>query len=379
LKRIHLFKAGTHTAMSGQTLDFSEEELRRAAQVYDPARHEAPIVIGHPQTNAPAWGWVQQLDYADGELCATPHEVDEQFAELVKGGKFKKVSASWYLPDAPNNPVPGSLYLRHIGFLGAQPPAVKGLKPVEFADAEGTVEFSAALNDSWLAGMFQRLRDWLISKEGLEQADQVIPQWQIDSVKEMALRDELQGADSVINDLATGQPIQTSFSDPTKGTSMSKTVEQLERELQEERARREAAEAASAQFAERERKARREAVHADNEAFADRLVAQAKLAPAGKGVIVALLDAVAAPDAVVEFGEGDAKKSLASAFKELLEGASPVVDFGEHATRGNASGAGALDPVALGKKAADYVEEQRARGVTVTVQDAIAHVSKQAD
>ncbi len=51
---------------------------------------------------------------------------------MVKAGRFKSRSASFYHPDNPNNPKPGVYYLRHVGFLGAQPPAVKGLKAVEF-------------------------------------------------------------------------------------------------------------------------------------------------------------------------------------------------------------------------------------------------------
>lgn len=31
------------------------------------------------------------------------------------------------------NPKPDTYHLRHVGLLGAEPPAVKGLRPVEFA------------------------------------------------------------------------------------------------------------------------------------------------------------------------------------------------------------------------------------------------------
>ncbi len=61
---------------------------------------------------------------------------------MVASGKFKKVSAAFYLPDSPNNPHKGVLSLRHVGFLGAMPPAVKGLKQVEFAEDDDFVVFS---------------------------------------------------------------------------------------------------------------------------------------------------------------------------------------------------------------------------------------------
>ncbi len=141
-KTLHIFRPGRQTAMNGLTLEFSESDLAASAAAYDPAKHEAPIVIGHPKHDAPAYGWVKSLATAEDGLQAEPHQVDAAFAELVEAGRYKKISASFYLPDAPNNPVPGVYYLRHVGFLGAQPPAVKGLKAAEFADAEdGVVEF----------------------------------------------------------------------------------------------------------------------------------------------------------------------------------------------------------------------------------------------
>ncbi|MDL7720683.1 peptidase, partial [Escherichia coli] len=96
-----------------------------------------------PRTEDPAWGWVKALSLSGVDLMAEPAQLDPQFAEMVTDGRFKKVSASFYLPDSPSNPKPGVLYLRHVGFLGAQPPSVKGLKQVSFSEQEeGVVEFA---------------------------------------------------------------------------------------------------------------------------------------------------------------------------------------------------------------------------------------------
>ena len=86
---------------------------------------------------------------------------------MVRAGRFKKVSASFYTPDSPHNPVPGVYYLRHVGFLGAQPPAVKGLAPVpvNFAEGdteEGCVSFDFAESPGllrWLADLFRGFGD----------------------------------------------------------------------------------------------------------------------------------------------------------------------------------------------------------------------------
>jgi hypothetical protein len=151
---IEIFRPGRHTAMDGRQIAFSESDLAAAAAAYDPALHEAPIVVGHPRTDAPAYGWVEGLATGKGGgLEAMPRQVDPAFAELVRAGRFKHVSASFYLPDSPANPKPGAYYLRHVGFLGAQPPAVKGLRPAEFAEAEGVVEYS----DAWVLSAIARL------------------------------------------------------------------------------------------------------------------------------------------------------------------------------------------------------------------------------
>lgn len=57
-------------------------------------------------------------------------QVDPAFAEIVEAGRYKKRSASFYL--GADGQVAG---LRHVGFLGAFPPDVKGLKDVQFDDA----------------------------------------------------------------------------------------------------------------------------------------------------------------------------------------------------------------------------------------------------
>ncbi len=142
---LHIFKPGRHTAMSGAVLEFFASDLAASADAYDPAKFEAPLVVGHPRLDAPAYGWVSRLSAGVDGLDAETHQVDAAFAELVGEGRYKKISASFFMPDAPGNPVPGVYYLRHVGFLGAVAPAVTGLRTPEFsADEAGieTIEFS---------------------------------------------------------------------------------------------------------------------------------------------------------------------------------------------------------------------------------------------
>jgi len=138
MPRLPLATPGTFTDQNGITVKFSEADLVASATAYDPAKHEAPVVIGHPQHTAPAYGWVQSLEFGEAGLVATAHNTVAEFAELVSG-PFKKRSARFYTPTSPRNPVPGVYYLRDVGLLGAQPPAIKGLADVSFAEDESDV------------------------------------------------------------------------------------------------------------------------------------------------------------------------------------------------------------------------------------------------
>ena len=191
MQRIHIFKPGKHTSAGGTSLEFQESDLQAAVNAYDPAIHEAPIVVGHPKDNGPAYGWVGALEYDDKGVHALPRQVQEDFQEQVQAGRYKKVSASFYLPDAPGNPAPGSLYLRHVGFLGAAPPAIKGLEPVQFSDTEeGVVEFNEIAN-TVMGETLSRLREWIIDKFSRDEADNVIPKSAIEEL-ELATKIEQQ-------------------------------------------------------------------------------------------------------------------------------------------------------------------------------------------
>lgn len=124
MKWFAIFKTGKHIDSASNEKEWTEADLDNIVNSYDPKKHEAPIVIGHPKTNAPAYGWVEKLKRVGDTLYALPKQLANEFVEMVNKGLFKKRSISLY-PDGT---------LRHIGFLGAQPPAVKGLPDVEFKE-----------------------------------------------------------------------------------------------------------------------------------------------------------------------------------------------------------------------------------------------------
>lgn len=315
MKPIHIFKSGQHTAMGGGSFDFSESDLAATVKAYDPTLHEAPLVIGHPKHDAPAGGWVKSLSLAGHGLVAEPQQVDAEFAELVAQGKFKKISASFYQPDAANNPVPGVYYLRHVGFLGAQPPAVKGLRPVDLAEGEeGVLEFGD-LGDSVSAGIFRKLREWLISQFGQAVADQVVPNWDVDNLLAESRRED--GPAAFSEPARKPTPEETTVTEDEKNAITTENA-QLKARL----AKREKADIEAAQTA----------LHAKNVEYAEQLVA-AGMKPVHVAAIVAALDYAEGGEKPLEFGEDDEREPLAEGLKKVFNTLTGSVSFSEQATK----------------------------------------------
>ncbi|ECN6755369.1 peptidase [Salmonella enterica subsp. enterica serovar Newport] len=330
---IHIFRAGTHTDMHGRRINFSDADLNEIAQNYNPALHEAPIVVGHPKTDAPSYAWVSGIKKDRDGLKAEPRDIDPQFAELVKNRRYSKVSASFYCPESPGNPTPGKYYLRHVGFLGAQPPAIKGLKQVSFAeDEEGVVEF-ADWSLQTTASLFSRIRDFFISQFGLEKADSVVPDYMIDSLRDDAARTATTDATPAFSD-PVGIPAEDAIQPvaekpaPTlpEDTAVDKELQvKLEQENADLKRQLDERNKAEAQRVATER-------HNANVAFADSLVSDARLTPAGKGLVVAVLDALGDGESPVSFSENGSEQPLVEAFKAQMQKARPLLDFGEVAT-----------------------------------------------
>lgn len=312
--------------MNGEALSFGEAELQATAGAYDPALHEAPIVVGHPQADAPAYGWIAGLAFADGKLTATPSQIAPEFAELVGAGRFKKVSASFYKPDAAANPKPGAFYLRHVGFLGAQPPAVKGLKPIEFADGEDgtvTVEFGDYIDRS-MARVLRRLRDFIIEKFSLEDADEALPSWEVESIQEEALQPEP----------AKPEPAFAEPAKPSKEDSVTdKELADREAALKE---REEKAVKDAAEFAEREKKqaaAERKLAEGDAGIFLDGLTAEGRFPPGHRDAMASFMAGLDDAGDALEFGEGEdgkpVKLSQRGYVKAFLKSMPKQIEFAE--------------------------------------------------
>lgn len=303
---IEIFRAGRHIDDAGNAHEFSEADVAAMAAGYSPSLREAPLTVGHPASNLPAYGWVKGLAAADGVLTMNPHQVEPAFAEMVQAGRFKKRSASFYPPGSPNNPAPGRWYLRHVAFLGAQPPAVAGLRDIQFSAVERH-DFAVSFSEA------------------------VFPQ---STHQEPPMDEEMKSR------LAQAE------ADAAAAKAAQATAE----------AAAEAANAQLAQFAEQQRQDR----HAGHVSFAETQVKAGKLLPKDKETAVAILDQLA-ETVPVEFSEGGAAKKVAPAewLKGLIAGAKPVVSFGEFApgsVAGEESTRG-LSDAELDKRAKAYAQQ----------------------
>ncbi|WDF73490.1 hypothetical protein [Novosphingobium sp. KACC 22771] len=258
---IRIARVGTFTSNEGVKVSFGAKELAAAASAYDPASDPAPLVVGHPKIDAPAYGWVSGLAMDGDVLVATPDKIEPSFAELVRKGSYPKVSAQFYTPDHPGNPKPGNWYLKHIGFLGAHAPGIKGL---------GTVQFAAGDDEGALTFDFPTDGD---------------------------------------NDVT--KITEASFAE------RSAALDARDAELK-------AREAEIAAREKEDAKRAADARHTEHVSFAEGLVSSAKLAPAAKGLVVGLLDHFEAT-AVVSFGEAgdmapaDAFRKLLDTAKPLID------------------------------------------------------------
>lgn len=361
---LKIFRAGTHTTADGREITFSDTDLAAAVAAYDPAVHEAPLVIGHPKDNAPAWGWVETLGATDGVMVAGPRQVDPEFAELVKAGRFKKISASFYTPDSKLNPKPGAYYLRHVGFLGAQPPSLKGLGDAQFsgrAEDGDVVEFSSAWRE---AGFWRGLRDWLLAKFGEEDADRVVPSWAVSDLERAAVAEEISewGSEGAAPAFTEQKKPETPAEDP----EMASFAER-EKAMKERLA---ALDEKVKAITEREVKVARVEV----ESFCEQLVKEGKVLPRDREGLVELL--AATPATELEFAEGDAAAKVKAPANTWLRGflsRLPVqVDFSERAPAGDVP---KDNPVELAEAARQYQAEQEKLGNKVRTSDAVRVVA----
>ncbi|KIC38152.1 hypothetical protein RA27_20520 [Ruegeria sp. ANG-R] len=304
-RKVEVFRPGTFRAMNGQEYAFTEADVAAMASGYDPDAAPAPVVVGHPKHDDPAFGWVQGFEVNEsGTLVAELDRLAPEFVSAVEEGRYRKVSMKFFSPDASNNPVPGSYYPRHLGFLGGAAPAVSGLTPVEFAESgdDELVEVAFSLPDvaESSGSLFRRIREFFIEKYGLDAANEAVPEYHIRWIEQAGDEPE---------------SVNPGFSQPEpKETSMPGDPKDLV--------------AREANLAKRERALR----HNVSVAFADDLIAKGKLLPVQRDGVAALLDELGGlTETEISFSDDGTDKTTnpSDLLKDILNAQPEIVPQGE--------------------------------------------------
>jgi hypothetical protein len=329
---IPIFRGGQQTDSLGRKHD-GDQLIDRAVASFDAGRHEPPVCIGHPADNAPAWGWVEGLKKLPQQggafLMAKFRQVQPAFADMVKNGLFKKRSAAFY-PD-------GSL--RHVAFLGAAPPAVKGLADVAFTEETGSV---------------------------FEFTDQPINREKEDSI--MTFKEKLI---AVFNEIVGKLPDDGTAAAPAPAGKTFTEADLAERiRTAPEEGARTQREKLTARFAERDRKTRLAARRQEIDSWCGAQVKEGRLTPAlVKFGIPEMLLAFAEREDVIEFSETKEKATLYERFKAMIEKEMPkVVTFREVAGRDKDVGGADAKEATIAK----FMESNKG----VSYKDAVLAVSK---
>ena len=205
---------------------------------------------------------------------------------MLAKGRFKKRSASFYPPEHPNNPTPGKWHLRHVAFLGAQPPAVKGLR-----------DFKDGAPDLLVLNFSESTDTPTTTPKEITMSD---------AEKLAALQTQLAEKNAA---LAAAQ---------TEITAAKNAADAAERQAQS------FAEAAARQQA------------AEILSFAESQVQAGRVLPKDKSLLCAAMAMVAKSEKPFEFSEGTTKTEHDSAqvstwLRGLVERSAPEVQFGEFA------------------------------------------------
>lgn len=375
---IEVFRAGTHKDSKGRECSFTTGDLDQI--IANTATEPAPAVLGHPKHDAPAYAWTAGMKREGDVLFAKFGDINPAFESGVATGAYRNRSVSIYKDDA------AGWKLRHVGWLGAEPPAITGLKPVEFSAGVDAHEFSSGddMQVAWaltdISGAFRRLRDWLIGDKGLDVADQVLPDYQVTSIADSAQRVRQSAVDELN---AEASPAPTLFTAPTpastKDIPMSFTQADLDRVAAETAARVKAE--TEAQFSA----AQAELTRLQSEQQRTRITHQVEgwkakglVTPAESTGLVEFMASIETADAAqFEFsaaGGAAAKKTPAEWFAEFMAARKPVVTLGHRQEGDPMPVLDKANPRAIADAAVEFQAAEAKSGRTVSVEAAVAHV-----
>ena len=125
---LEAFYVGEHTDATGNTLTWTREDLQGIADRYtshvSSGGSYAPVVLGHPRDDSPAYGVIKGVELR-GDSMWFQVALSDAIKESVERGEYTERSV-WFERVAD-----GEWRIRHLGFLGGTPPALKNLSQGE--------------------------------------------------------------------------------------------------------------------------------------------------------------------------------------------------------------------------------------------------------
>lgn len=351
-----IFRAGKHTDSKGNTAEFSAADLQSVVNNFKPKT--APLVIGHPDQNDPAWGWAAELKIEGDKLFARADDVATDFANAVESKRFPNRSVR--LVKTANG-----YELGHIGFLGAKPPAVGGMQwQFNASDAEA-VSFEFALDDqiksltidtsNAVVVLFRKLKAFFIERHGAETADNMLPDWQIDSLSgQVAI-----AAEEMWKERSAASQNEFNAALNAKDIELQKTQTELEQLRKEQKAVSFAASLKDAQ----------QFVAELNSGSAPRLTKTDGVAD--------FLAHLSSQDATFDFAAADGttqQSNQAAWFKDFLKSLPEQTTLTQPFDK---SSQVTLDAPAMAKLASDYQQSQAAQGICISLSSAMEHIKQQ--
>ncbi len=390
---IEVFRAGEQTDSGGNTRTWTHGDLDQ--MVANHTVETAPIVVGHPKSDAPAYGWTEKLKRVGDVLFAKFEQVEPQFEKMVSDGRFKKRSVAVHKDK-------NGYYIRHIGWLGAARPAVEGLKPAQFAATDDDIE-SFEFESDWvtpslLSRFFRLFREMTIADKGLDKANQIMPEYMIDEANNQA--DALRNPPEQ-DPAFTGHPyshpsLQTNTEgdgDMPKSGDQEKTFTQADLDQAVADAEKRGSESAQSDFSSENTELKdklaaekSERLSGEHQAFIDKAIDAGQLTPAlAEGAPEFMLALSLADEDNQEFeftaGEGDKqetkKVSLHKWYSNFIAKLGKQINLGEsHEFKdGDGNIVDLNDPLAIERAAKEYISAEAGKGHTVNIVTAVNHVS----
>lgn len=369
-----VFKAGTQTDAKGVTHSFSDADLNSVVANFKPK--SAPLVIGHPKMDDPAWGWASELKAVGGSLFAKAEDVCAEFAQAVESKRYPNRSVRLEKTD-------NGYKLAHIGYLGGKPPAVEGLA-WQFNQADDadtlTLEFAAGDIDNislrtsnTLTRLMGNLRSFLTDRFGSEAADKVVPDYESEWLKEETIIAEHERAK--VNsgegaEFSKGDAINNSNATPP--THEDNAMDEKERKALQDQIDAANAKNAQLEYAQRVAAANTFINTEVNGGKAPRLTNTE-----GVAEFMAKLDD---GDTTFEFAAADGKSQElkpAAWFEGFLKGLPEQTGLTHEFNKDDKDGEVTDDSAeALAAKALEFQQSQSSKGIEISITAALDHIKK---